>query len=133
VLEMLKRFVYFVYMRAKSSLYISRIVRHALLFDYLICQVVAYAITDFRGSATTPTRPGNGPGGSLSPRRGVFGFMGFTQALQRTCITQPTPEALRQPYPFTNVAVFVGGGGNLGYIRPIVRNSSLITFKVPNR
>ena len=64
--------------------------------------------------------------------RGSF-FSVLTERIQPPLLDLPTPEALRQPVQSANVALFLGGGGNLGYIRPIIRNSSLITSKVPNR
>ncbi len=73
-----------------------------------------------------------GPGDYASRVRGSS-FSVLTERIQPPLVDLPTPEALRQPVKSANVALFCGGGGNLGYIRPIVLNSSLITSKVPNR
>ena len=73
-----------------------------------------------------------GAGGYASPARGSS-FSVLTERIQPPLLDLPTSEALRQPVKSANVALIFGGGGNLGYIRPIVRNSSLITSKVPNR
>ena len=73
-----------------------------------------------------------GPGDYASRVRGSS-FSVLRERIEPPLVDLPTPEALRQPVKSANVALFVGGGGNLGYIRPIVLNSSLITSKVPNR
>ena len=72
------------------------------------------------------------PGDYASPGRGSF-FSVLRERIEPPLWDLPIPEALRQPHQSANVALIFGGGGNLGYIRPIVRNSSLITSKVPNR